>query len=76
MLHGQALKATPESIAGCTRTLAQALARNVWRGAAVSPAAERLAGIAMRQHEALAGQRLADMLRGQVGLLPAEAVPV
>lgn len=55
--------------------LAQALARNVWRGAEPDPAADALADFALRQHRSLAAQPLAEMLRGHVSFVPAAAVP-
>jgi cytochrome b pre-mRNA-processing protein 3 len=51
--------------------LAEALGRNVWRGAAAPANAQVLADVAIRQHQHLAGQEMADLARGRVSFLPA-----
>ena len=55
--------------AGDAAALADAIGRNVWRGAPPEGAAQRLAAIALDQHRALAGQSLASLLAGQVEFL-------
>src|SRR4051794_34334632 len=57
--------------AGDVPGLAEALARNVWRGALAGGNATALAGIVQQQHGALAGQPLPDLLAGKVTFLPA-----
>jgi len=55
--------------------LATALARNVWRENAPSPAAHRLARIAFAQDENLQSQIFAQLLAGQASFLAPEAIP-
>src|SRR5579875_2355888 len=54
--------------AAATAALAEALGRNVWRGAAPDGAPARLARLALRQDRALAAQ---DLLAGACAFLPA-----
>ncbi len=61
--------------AGDRAGLAEAIGRNVWRGADPGPGAQALAGVALGQHLQLASQKLDDMLKGQVEFLPAATVP-
>jgi len=56
---------------GDAAALAQALARNVWRGLDPGPAARTLAELALAQERFLAGQALEDLRRGKVEFLPA-----
>lgn len=55
--------------------LAEAIGRNVWRGAPPPRAPDRLAGIVLEQHRLLAGQGLPDLLAGRVEFRSPEAVP-
>ena len=55
--------------AGDAVALADALGRNVWRGAPPEGSAKRLAGIALDQHRALAKQSLASLIAGRVEFL-------
>ncbi len=52
--------------AGDVDALAEAIGRNVWRGAPPDGMARRLAEIMMDQHRALARQELAALLAGEV----------
>jgi cytochrome b pre-mRNA-processing protein 3 len=83
MAVGRRVKAMWEALNGRSRAyegplasgdvsgLAEALARNVWRGAAPGAHAAALADIALRQRRCLAGQNLAELVAGKVGFLPA-----
>ena len=55
--------------AGDVEALAEAVGRNVWRGAPPPGAAHRLATIMLDQHRALADQSLAALLSGRVEFL-------
>jgi len=70
--HGRAQAYEAPLAAGDANALAQALARNVWRGAAPPGAALALATAAFAQDTALATQPIADLARGQVRFLPAD----
>ncbi len=69
--HGRAQAYETPLARGDRVTLAQALGRNVWRGAAPAGRAEALALVALAQDRALAGQELTALLRGEVRFLPA-----
>ncbi len=70
--HGRA-KAYEGPLAEHDRVaLADALARNVWRGHAPDGVAPALAGATLAQDRHLAGQTLATLLRGTVDFLPAD----
>src|SRR4051794_15193332 len=70
-LHGRSQAYEGPLAAGDVPGLAEALARNVWRGALAGGNATALAGIVQQQHGALAGQPLPDLLAGKVTFLPA-----
>ncbi|GAC1344183.1 MAG: ubiquinol-cytochrome C chaperone family protein [Acetobacteraceae bacterium] len=74
-LHGRGQAYAGPLAAGDQAGLAEALARNVWRG---EPAlgAEALAGWALRQRLALGEQPLAALSQGRLEVLPPVAVPV
>jgi len=72
--HGRALAYEAALEAGDSAALADALARNVWAGAAPEGAAARLAALAEAQAAQLARQGMAALAAGQVGFLPAEEV--
>jgi cytochrome b pre-mRNA-processing protein 3 len=72
--HGRALAYEAPLAAADAATLAEALARNVWRGQAPPGAAHRLAHAALRQDRHLAGLALAPFQAGEVAFLPAQAV--
>jgi cytochrome b pre-mRNA-processing protein 3 len=70
--HGRAL-AYEASLAEADHAgLAEALGRNVWRGAPPAGAAEALAHAAFKQGAALAAQPLTELAAGRVLFLPAE----
>ena len=69
--HGRAQAYETPLSQGDGAALAQALGRNVWRGAAPAGQAEALARVALAQDRALAGQDLAALRRGEVAFLPA-----
>jgi len=74
--HGRAIAYEAPLASGDAAALAQALARNVWRGAAPAGVAERLAAASLRQDSHLAQIGLDQLRRGQVTFLPAaEALP-
>ncbi len=66
--HGRAFSYEAALDAGDPAALAQALARNVWRGAAPEGAAAHLARLVMAQDAALAAQDLAALAAGRVRL--------
>ena len=68
-LHGRAQAYAGAVDAAAPGALAQAIARNVWRGAEPGPAAHSLAELALREHQLLAGQPLDALLRGRVAFL-------
>jgi cytochrome b pre-mRNA-processing protein 3 len=72
--HGRALAYEAAMDSGVPAALAEALARNVWRGAAPEGAPARLAGIARAQAAHLAGQGIEEMVAGRATFLPAEAL--
>jgi cytochrome b pre-mRNA-processing protein 3 len=72
--HGRALAYEGPLAAGDTDTLAAALARNVWRGAAPEGAPPLLAAAALRQYRHLEGFEAAAWTRGAVSFLPAAEV--
>ncbi len=55
--------------------LAAAIARNVWRGAPAGDGPERLAEIALRQRDSLAGQSMTSLLLGEVRFVTPEPAP-
>ncbi len=61
--------------AGDVDGLADAIGRNVWRGAPPAGAARRLADIVLDQHRALAQQSLASLLAGKVEFAAVAPVP-
>ena len=69
--HGRAQAYEAPLDAGDRAALAAALGRNVWRGAGTPEQAVALAGAALAQDRALAGQGLAALLRGEIRFLPA-----
>jgi cytochrome b pre-mRNA-processing protein 3 len=71
--HGRALAYETAFDSGDPAALAEALARNVWRGAPPpGGAAEKLAAIARAQAAHLAGQSIDLLAAGRVAFLPAE----
>lgn len=73
--HGRAAAYGAPLDSGDVPALAAALARNVWRGAALpAGAAESLARLALVQRAHLAGQDLDRLAAGEVAFLPAEGV--
>lgn len=70
-LHGRATAYEAALEARDAAALAEALRRNVWRGAEAGDAPEALARIALAQDAALAAQPAASLLAGQVSFLPA-----
>lgn len=70
--HGRALAYEAALDSDDPAALAEALARNVWRGEAPAGAADRLAAIARGQAAHLSGQGIADMAAGRVAFRPAE----
>ena len=71
--HGRAQAYEAALDAGDRAALADALARNVWRGAAPEGAGAALARLAFAQAEALAAQPDAGLMRGQAHFLAARA---
>lgn len=69
--HGRAGAYEAALVAGNADALAEALARNVWRGAAPEGAPALLAAYAQAQDAHLASQDLAGLERGAVDFLPA-----
>jgi cytochrome b pre-mRNA-processing protein 3 len=69
--HGRATAYAAALAAADQQALADALARNVWRGQPDGGAAMRLAPMIMAQDAHLAGQELAALIRGQASFLPA-----
>ncbi len=74
-LHGRSQAYAVPVEAGDRVGLAQALARNVWRGAPAGDGPEVLADHVLRQHRALAGQALEALRAGQVDFLAPAPVP-
>lgn len=72
--HGRAVAYQAAIAAGDVALLADALARNVWRGTADPAAATRLARLALAENAHLAGQDAAALVRGEVEFLPPEGV--
>lgn len=72
--HGRAVAYEAALDAGTRDSLAEALARNVWREDTPSPHALRLASIAMAQEKALQGQDMAQFLAGQASFLAPEGL--
>jgi cytochrome b pre-mRNA-processing protein 3 len=72
--HGRAMAYEAPVAAADLSGLADALARNVWRGSPPPGAASALAGAAMAQDHVLATQPLSAFLAGQVRFLPASEV--
>lgn len=71
--HGRALAYEAALDSGAPDALAEALARNVWRGAPPpGGGAARLAAIARLQATHLAGQGIGELVAGRVTFLPAE----
>lgn len=87
MSVGRRVKAMWEALNGRSRAyagplqaedapaLAEALARNVWRGGETGPHALALAEMALRQHRHLRGQTLQALATGRVDFLPPVSVP-
>lgn len=73
--HGRAKAYEAPLTSGDATLLAEALGRNVWRGAADPDAAARLARLALAEAAHLAGQDAAALLRGKVAFLTPEDVP-
>ena len=69
--HGRAMAYEAPLGASDHAALTAALGRNVWRGAAPPGCAEALAGAALAQDGALAGQTISRLGRGAVPFLPA-----
>jgi cytochrome b pre-mRNA-processing protein 3 len=69
--HGRALAYDAPLTEADPAKLAEALGRNVWRGAAPAGAAEALAHAALQQDAALAAQPMADLAAGRMHFLPA-----
>lgn len=72
--HGRALAYEAALDGADAPALAEALARNVWRGAAPEGAALALARLAAAQAAHLAGQGLVPLLAGRADFLPAEGL--
>jgi len=72
--HGRALAYEAALDAGVAASLAAALERNVWRGAAPGRAAAGLAALAMAQDRHLATQPFAALARGEASFLPVQEV--
>ncbi len=70
--HGRAMAYEAPLSAGDEAALAAALGRNVWRGASPAGCAERLAGVALAQDQALARQDIAALSGGRVRFLSAD----
>src|SRR4051794_15541289 len=73
-LHGRSLAYAGPLAADDGPGLAEALARNVWRGAGSGQHAAALAEIALQQRQQLAGQDVSGLSTGAVHFLPAPAV--
>jgi cytochrome b pre-mRNA-processing protein 3 len=71
--HGRAQAYDAALVAGDAAGLAEALARNVWRGAAPEGAPARLAAVAAAAHAALAARPFAALIRGEVAFPEAGA---
>jgi cytochrome b pre-mRNA-processing protein 3 len=71
--HGRAMAYEAPLAAADAPALAEALGRNVWRGAPPAGAAPALALAALAQDRTLAGQDLPQFLRGDAHFLPASA---
>lgn len=72
--HGRAAAYGPALRSGDAAALAEALARNVWRGAAPPTGAERtLARLALAQRDHLGEQALEAIAAGRVSFLAAES---
>ncbi len=69
--HGRAMAYEAPLAAADAAALAEALARNVWRGAAPEGAAQALSRAALAQDRALAAQPLEQLRRGDAHFLPA-----
>ncbi len=69
--HGRAMAYEAPLSQGDAGALAAALGRNVWRGVAPLGSAEVLAGAALAQEQALAGQPIGQLIRGEVRFLTA-----
>jgi cytochrome b pre-mRNA-processing protein 3 len=72
--HGRALAYQAALASEDADALADALARNVWRGEAPAGAATSLARAALLQAHHLAGLGLVDLQAGRVAFLPASGV--
>jgi len=72
--HGRAVVYEAALDADDDAAMAIALARNVWREDAASPAAQRLARIASAQAKHLQSQEFATLLAGQVQFLAPDAL--
>ena len=70
--HGRALAYDAPLTEADHTKLAEALGRNVWRGAPPAGAADALAHAAMQQDAALAAQPMADLAAGKVYFLRAQ----
>lgn len=73
--HGRAAAYQAALADGDAVRLAEALARNVWRGAAPAGAAARLARLTLAEDAHLAGQDAAALARGEITFLAPEQVP-
>jgi cytochrome b pre-mRNA-processing protein 3 len=73
--HGRAKVYQAAMAAADAPALAEALARNVWRGEAPAGAAEALAALALAQDAHLATQDIAALKAGQVAFLAPEMAP-
>ena len=72
--HGRALAYAAPIASGDAAALADALARNVWRGAAPAGAAARLAAASLAQARHLDAVPLERFVAGQAAFLPADQV--
>jgi cytochrome b pre-mRNA-processing protein 3 len=70
--HGRALAYDAPLTETDHTKLAEALGRNVWRGAPPAGAAEALAHAVLKQDAALAAQPITELAAGRVRFLPAE----
>lgn len=73
--HGRASSYEAALAAGDAALLAEALVRNVWRGAAPRGAADRLARLTLAQDAALAGQDLPAFAAGRARFLNLSDLP-
>lgn len=73
--HGRALAYEAALDSQDPAALAEALARNVWRGAAPEGSAPRLAAVARARADHLAGQGIADLAAGRLRFPAAEGLP-